>query len=295
MSLETNLSKELFKGNGSTKTFAFHFRAWTPQQVKVYVAQDGVDVEVSSSCDIVLNDTAGGTVTFANAPGVDVNIAIVREMPFLQEDRYVSGSRFDPHEIEDRFDQDCAERQELLEKVSRAVLAPITSNQGGNEIYADKLLEAAREAIEAKDYIGSLNIEKLDPLTKIPDEIVAVAGIANKIPPVAENAHDLSIIADDLQGLPIMSLALGYARDPNEPINDASGSVLSNLVDNAENIASIGDNLDTLLTINERAEGFAAEAAQSASSAMAAEARIQELEQQIRELIGTNYAEVLHG
>lgn len=293
MSLETNLSKELFKGNGSTKTFAFHFRAWTPQQVKVYVAQDGADVEVSSSCNIVLNDTAGGTVTFANAPGVDVNIAIVREMPFLQEDRYVSGSRFDPHEIEDRFDQDCAERQELLEKISRALLAPVTSNMDGNEIYADKLLEAAREAIEARDYIGSLDIDRLDPLTRIPNEIAAVAGIADKIPPVAENAHDLSVIADDLQGLPLMSLDLGYVRDPAEPINDVNSSILAQLVENADAIADIADHLDELLGIVSTAQAAAAEARQSASSAMASEARIQSLEDETRELIATNYAEVL--
>lgn len=114
MSLETRLNKETFTGNGVTTVFPFSFKVWKPDQVKVYAGVDRVDVDITGDCSVDVSDV-GGKVTFQDAPASGVTIVVCRQMPFVQEDRYVSGTRFDPHEVEDRLDQDCAERQELLE------------------------------------------------------------------------------------------------------------------------------------------------------------------------------------
>lgn len=129
MSLESKISKNVFQGNGTTKTFSFTFRVWKEDQVLVYVGiGDETETDVTSTCTITLSEN-GGTVTFPTAPAVGMTIVITRNMPFIQEDQYITGARFDPHEIEDRLDQDCAERQQLLDGVERAVKVPVTSDK----------------------------------------------------------------------------------------------------------------------------------------------------------------------
>ena len=115
MSLESNISKNRYIGDGGTVSYAFTFKAWEIGQVRVVVGDGTIEEDVTAQCSVVLNDEAGGTVTFAEAPPEGQIIILMREMPFVQEDRYVTGSRFDPHEIEDALDIACAERQELKE------------------------------------------------------------------------------------------------------------------------------------------------------------------------------------
>lgn len=129
MSLESKISKNVFQGNGTTKTFSFTFRVWKEDQVLVYVGiGDETETDVTSTCTITLSEN-GGTVTFPTAPAVGMTVVIMRNMPFTQEDQYITGARFDPHEIEDRLDQDCAERQQLREQTNRAVKVPVTSSK----------------------------------------------------------------------------------------------------------------------------------------------------------------------
>lgn len=137
MSLESKISKNIFQGNGTTKTFSFTFRVWKEDQLLVYVGTgDETETDVTSSCSITLSEN-GGTVTFPTAPAAGTTIAVTRNMPFIQEDQYITGARFDPHEIEDRLDQDCAERQQLLDGVERAVKVPVTSDKKPDQYMSD--------------------------------------------------------------------------------------------------------------------------------------------------------------
>lgn len=145
MSLESKISKNVFQGNGTTKTFSFTFRVWKEDQVLVYVGTgDETETDVTSSCSITLSEN-GGTVTFPTAPAAGTTIAVTRNMPFIQEDQYITGARFDPHEIEDRLDQDCAERQQLLDGVGRAVKVPNTSDKTPEQ-FVQQLFTARDEA-----------------------------------------------------------------------------------------------------------------------------------------------------
>ena len=148
MSLESKISKNVFQGNGTTKTFSFTFRVWKEDQVLVYVGiGDETEIDVTSTCTITLSEN-GGTVTFKAAPADGTTIAVVRNMPFMQEDKYITGARFDAHEIEDRLDQDCAERQQLLEGVGRAVKVPTTSSKTPEQ-YMGAFWEAVKNVLAA--------------------------------------------------------------------------------------------------------------------------------------------------
>lgn len=146
--LNNNTSTVLYAGDGSTIEFPFSFKVWETNQVSVVISlSDGSEQDVTSSCTIELADD-GGTVTYNPSDGPlpdGQNIAISRVMPFIQEDQYITGTRFDPAEIEEALDIACAERQELREKINRALLAPVSSGLSGSTIYLNKLISLTEE------------------------------------------------------------------------------------------------------------------------------------------------------
>jgi len=136
--LTTTDRRVQYTGDDQTKEFTFDFRVWDKSQIKVYQANEDEawsEIDITDQCEVEINDDNTGTVKFTSAPKNGVTIAIVREMPFIQEDEYINGTRFNPEEIEDRFDQDCAERQELLDGLDRAIKVPNTSTQTPEEVY----------------------------------------------------------------------------------------------------------------------------------------------------------------
>jgi len=131
MTLESTACRDTWEGNGAATTFPFRFRVWEPDEVAVYLEKkSGVgDIDVTSEVAVKLSSN-GGTVTFSYPPEPGRTIVICRRMPFIQEDDYLNGTRFDPAEVEDRLDQDCAERQELRCRLQRAVTVPETYRNG---------------------------------------------------------------------------------------------------------------------------------------------------------------------
>ena len=130
MTLDTSVSKAVFQGNGSAVAFPFSFRVWNAAELIVQVTgADGIARDVTAQCSIALSDD-GGTVTYA--PGgaplpAGHTLVILRNMPFLQDVKLITGTRFDPAVIEEAIDRATAERQQLLEKVNRAVVVPADS------------------------------------------------------------------------------------------------------------------------------------------------------------------------
>lgn len=136
MTLETKINKHRYVGNGETTQFPFAFKAWKKDQVKVIVGDGETERDETSQCAVNLTAT-GGTVTFDEAPAAGTVIVVRRSMPYLQEDDYRNGSRFDAEDIEDRLDQDCAERQDLLSEIDRCAKVPETSAESGADLISD--------------------------------------------------------------------------------------------------------------------------------------------------------------
>lgn len=145
MGVKAGPSIARYVGDGSTRVFPFGFRVWDESQIRVLVSGPDGDQEVRTEVGIA---ETGGSVTFAKAPAAGQGIAILRDMPFEQNQSYINGSRFDPAVIEERFDLDCAERQQLAEALARAVKAPASSGKSPEEYERDfwRRLEAGREA-----------------------------------------------------------------------------------------------------------------------------------------------------
>jgi len=147
MTLDTTVRRVNYQGDDRTTCFPFPFKVWGEEQVVVYCSDPATpwtETNITQRTTITLNaDNYGGAVVFVNPPASGSNLAIVREGSFLQEDEYLSGSRFDAHEIEDRFDEDAAERQELLDATARSIKVPNSSTQTPEEVYEELLAGSA--------------------------------------------------------------------------------------------------------------------------------------------------------
>lgn len=157
MSLETAMSKAVFLGNGKTREFPFTFRVWESSELAVLVSDaEGTVQDVTAQCAITLYEN-GGKVAYAPG-GVPLakgqSLIILRNMPFLQEMRFITGTRFDPAAIEEALDKAAAERQQLLEKVNRAVAAPADGSISPEEFSKD-LFEARDRAKQSAAEAGA--------------------------------------------------------------------------------------------------------------------------------------------
>ena len=150
MTLETTVSKAVYTGNGATTEFPFSFKVWDEDQILVSVTDAQGYVQETGEYSVTLS--AGGGTVFYLHDGAPLpsgwKLAITRDMPFTQEDDYITGTRFDPEVIETALDKATAERQQLLEQLQRAVILPPTSDETPEDM-AQELLRARDEAVQS--------------------------------------------------------------------------------------------------------------------------------------------------
>jgi len=219
-----------YTGDDQTKEFAFNFRVWDESQIKVYQANEDEawsETDITDQCEVEINDDNTGTVKFTSAPKAGVTIAIVREMPFIQEDEYINGTRFNPKEIEDRFDQDCAERQELLDGLDRAIKVPNTSTLTPEEVY-EILIGGAALVQPYIDEIAKIYQEVIQLYGEFKGEIGERGYMANNEVSwdynAADTANEAAAEADVVVDIPD---GLQYRKDMNQLHVDVDGVVVA--------------------------------------------------------------------
>ena len=143
MTMPYSASRALFLGNGAATQFPFSFRVWDESQLVVSLTSPQGKTSRATGWTATLTGT-GGTLSYLHegAPlPAGWKLSIVRNMPFVQNIDLIPGTRFDPEVIETALDQAAAERQQLLEQLSRAVIMPPTSPRS----LVDTLESAASE------------------------------------------------------------------------------------------------------------------------------------------------------
>lgn len=157
MTLDSSLSRALFEGNGIATEFPFSFKVWDASQLAISVGFPDGTSKIVIPDSVKLTDT-GGTVTYTHndAPLPEgYTLAIVRNMPFIQDNRYITGTRIDPHVFETRLDQDCAERQQLLEELSRCVKVSVSSGMTPEQLL-ETIFKAYRDIVDSLANTGSI-------------------------------------------------------------------------------------------------------------------------------------------
>lgn len=170
MTMQSKVSKAVFNGNGATTDFPFDFRVWDTSELSVTITgPDGASM-LATGWTATLTDT-GGTVTYRK-DGAPLpsgwKLAILRDMPFTQGVDLLSGTRFDPQVLEDALDMACAERQQLLEALERAVIVPPTDDRSPEQM-AEAILLAYKDMQQAVAAVNqamvNLFAQTIEPFT----------------------------------------------------------------------------------------------------------------------------------
>ena len=170
MTMQSKVSKAVFNGNGATTDFPFDFRVWGTSELSVTITgPDGASLP-ATGWTATLTDT-GGTVTYRK-DGAPLpsgwKLAILRDMPFTQGVDLLSGTRFDPQVLEDALDMACAERQQLLEALERAVIVPPTDDRTPEQMAEDILVayKYMQQAVAAVNQaMANLFAQTIEPFT----------------------------------------------------------------------------------------------------------------------------------
>lgn len=144
-------------GNGVLKEFPFSFKAVRPSDIVVKVSSgDDITAEETTLAygtdyTVALNDnqneSAGGSVTFAEAPAVGSRIAITSETAIDQQLVLTNHDGFLPESLNEAYDKLTIICQELKETLGRCLIVPITSEKTPQEVMTD-LLDVAEKAAD---------------------------------------------------------------------------------------------------------------------------------------------------
>lgn len=243
VSIDSTKSRIVYRADGRTRDFGFPFRVWKPEEVKVVISYAGMEEEVKTGFSILLSST-GGTVRFNAAPTHGEVIAILRAMPFTQEDEFAQCSRFDPEELETRLDKDCAERQQLLEAVSRAIKLPATSEQTPEEYQADYFSRVENAKTAAKNEIDALvNSAKTEiAANRIATQNSANAANQSKLSAQASQTEIERLLANEItsalrQSLAAANAAKGFAADVEASVIEAGERAAACILDQVREFA----------------------------------------------------------
>ena len=171
MTVSTNDNKIIYTGNGTTVTFPVPFLFYDDAHIVVRTEKNetvtdcvrGVDYSITGA-----GDDNGGTVTFAAAPDDGTQVSILREVPFVQNTRYLDGDPLPAELLERNLDILTMQTQQLKEQADRAVSLDVFSSSDPSQIVGkieglyddrDKLITVA-EHIAAVD-VCSDNIEAI--------------------------------------------------------------------------------------------------------------------------------------
>jgi len=171
MTLPDQFSRNDAVGNGSNKDFPYTFRI--SDQDDIQVLADGVvqilftDYTVSG-----VGAQGGGLISFIVAPLALVEIAILRDQPFLQGSNYVPNEDFPAERIELDLDMQGMIQQMIREELGRALKFKIESldkDVDVDDLVADKFLR-----------VGSLadRITMADVVTAFPPLLGLPVGIS---------------------------------------------------------------------------------------------------------------------
>lgn len=149
MTISSSVSKATLNGDGVQIEFPFAFKVWKAGDLEVSITSPAGANTVVTDWTVELAGS-GGTVTYPTVGDplpLGWMITIRRLMDFLQDVDLVSGTRFDPEVIETALDIATAERQQLLEEISRTVRVGVASWEDPADVI-NQVFEA-RDAAEA--------------------------------------------------------------------------------------------------------------------------------------------------
>lgn len=136
MTVQKELTKNIYVGNGQTTKFPFTFECPDnhPEYIRVYVAGKKNELTATTNFGV---DMANKSITYpANGEplAIDEQLVIMRELPVRQLMNLVNNGPYFAEDIETAFDEGIMIAQQSSEKLGRALVAPPTSTTFDTQI-----------------------------------------------------------------------------------------------------------------------------------------------------------------
>lgn len=291
-----------FTGEGDT-TFTFGFFTYSEDEIYVGTAMSndeattilslGVDYTVTLNDD--QNAVPGGTVTLLTEGGLKAGEVLVigSAMPYVKEIDLTNFSRFPPSQIDTEFNRLVIMIQQIVEETGRTLKVPATSSETPDEMIerllaAQQTAQAAADAAEASAQAAEQSKEEA---AEILEQVQDASNNADKILPYAD---DLATVADNIDSVQAtggsitnVNIVAGdldsetYSADTDYgdyDDNSGSGEVEiptgGNIVTVAQNIDAVqkvGQNMDSILAIEDKIDGLDQTVAEMEAAVAAAE------------------------
>lgn len=185
MTVSTNDNKIIYTGNGTTVTFPVPFLFYDDAHVVVRTKKDetvtdcvrGVDYSIAGA-----GDGNGGTVTFAVAPDNGTQVAILRDVPFVQNTQYLDGDPLPAELLERNLDVLTMQTQQLKEQSDRAVTVDFFSNTDPSQIVGkiEGLYDDRDKLITVAEHIAAVDVcsDNIEAIRDAPNQAAAASAAA---------------------------------------------------------------------------------------------------------------------
>lgn len=127
MTVQKDVTKNIYVGNGSTRTFPFTFEcpAEHPEYIKVYLMQD--DGTALGTSDYQL-DMDARQITYPSSGTAlpeGKKLVIMRELPLQQMMNLVNNGPYFAEDVETAFDENVMAMQQIAEKLNRSIIMSV--------------------------------------------------------------------------------------------------------------------------------------------------------------------------
>lgn len=186
MTVSTNDNKIIYAGNGTTVAFPVPFLFYDDAHIVVRIKKDetvtdcvrGVDYSIAGA-----GDGNGGTVTFAVAPDNGTQVAILRDVPFVQNTQYLDGDPLPAELLERNLDVLTMQTQQLQEQVNRAVTVDFFSNSDPSQIVGkiEGLYDDRDKLTTVAEHIAAVDVcsDNIEAIRDAPNQAAAASASAS--------------------------------------------------------------------------------------------------------------------
>lgn len=208
MTVQKDVTKNIYVGNGSTRTFPFTFEcpAEHPEYIKVYLMQDDGTALATSDYQLDMDARQITYPSSGTALPEGKKLVIMRELPLQQMMNLVNNGPYFAEDVETAFDENVMAMQQIAEKLNRSIIMSVDID--GDAFVNEVPFEAGKSFRIADD-------GKSIVLTEDPGKVIDEAkGLAEE---TATNAQEAKQAAAEIKTI--------YNSGGLTPITDLAGSI----------------------------------------------------------------------
>lgn len=127
MTVQKDVTKNIYVGNGSTRTFPFSFEcpAEHPEYIKVYLMQDDGTALATSDYQLDMDARQITYPSSGTALPEGKKLVIMRELPLQQMMNLVNNGPYFAEDVELAFDENVMAMQQIAEKLNRSIIMSV--------------------------------------------------------------------------------------------------------------------------------------------------------------------------